>query len=660
MNRHDAENEVKRRYAEYLRPARKSGTYICPVCGNGNHEDGTGISVDPNAKNPYTLHCFRCGMHGSVVDFYMKEHNCTVGEAFRSLREYFGITIDREEATTSHTEPRKANTRGNMPIKSENATQSHTDSHREPPRDYTGYYAECREHIDDAAAYLSFRGLSKETASKYGLGYDPRTGFLIIPVSDTFYIARNTDQNAKMRYKNPTGASIELFNKEALYNEAGKPVFVTEGVFDALAILEAGSEAVALNSTSNYRKLIKDLAAKRTGNTLVIALDNDEAGKKAARELTDALKQQNISYITGEGLSGFYKDANEHLQHNRESFLEAVSTIERATTKPDNTADYIANIMAAEIANLKKQTERKTGFPNLDAEAGSIYNGLYVIGGISSVGKTTFLAQLGDQMAEQGQHVLFFSLEQSRLEMVTKSIARQTARNDPDKAVSSLKIRTGATGDNIDRAVYEYSQNVGDRISIIEGNFACTVSFISDYVRKYIAMNGARPAVCVDYLQVLQADKDPETGRKPTDSKLTTDRNITELKRLSRSLEIPVFVVSSLNRSNYLAPIDFEAFKESGSIEFTADVIWGLQLAAVHDSIFDKEGKLKEKREKIAEAKSAIPRKIELVCLKNRYGKTRYTCQYEYYPQYDFFIPDDPGEFRPHFGKTPFENAKRI
>ena len=244
--------------------------------------------------------------------------------------------------------------------------------------------------------------------------------------------------------------------------------------------------------------------------------------------------------------------------------------------------------------------------------------------------------------------------------MVTKSIARQTARNDPDKAVSSLKIRTGATGDNIDRAVYEYSQNVGDRVSIVEGNYMCSPSLISDYVRKYIAMNGVRPVVCVDYLQVLQADKDPETGRKPTDTKQITDRNITELKRMSRALEVPVFVVSSLNRSNYLLPLSFESFKESGSIEYSCDCLWGLQLAAVNDPIFDKEGKLKEKREKIAEAKSAIPRKIELICLKNRYGKTRYTCQFEYYPQFDFYVPDDPGEFRPHFGDTPFKNIKRI
>lgn len=660
MNRQEAEKEIKMRYAEYLRPAKKRGTYICPKCGNGTGDDGDGISVDPKAKNPYTLHCFRCGTHGSIVDFYMKEHNCDVAEAFRGLREYFGITVDRVEAANRLTEPRKQISNGNMPVKSGETVQRQIEALNEPSRDYTGYYKECREHIDEAAEYLSFRGLSNETATKYGIGYDRKTGFLVIPVSKSFYVARNTDQAAKIRYMNPKGASTELFNKEALYNDRGRPVFVLEGAIDALSVIEAGSEAIALNSTSNVKKLISTLAAKRTNNTIIVAMDNDKAGKNAVPDLIDGLKQLNISYTTGDGLSGFYKDANEHLQNNRESFLEAVYTIERATTKPDNVADYITNNMAAEIASLKKQSERKTGFPNLDAEAGSIYTGLYVIGGISSVGKTTFLAQLADQMAEQGQHVLFFSLEQSRLEMVTKSISRQTAKDDPDKAVSSIKIRTGTDDDIVARAVYECLEAVGDRVSIIEGNFACSPSFISEYTRAYIARNGTRPIVCIDYLQILTPDKDPETGRKPTDSKQITDANITALKRMSRRLEIPVFVVSSLNRSNYLAPIDFEAFKESGAIEFTSDVVWGLQLAAVHDPIFDKEGKLKEKREKIAEAKSAIPRKIELVCLKNRYGKTRYTCQFEYYPQYDYYVPDDPGEFRPHIGKTPFENVKRI
>ena len=322
--------------------------------------------------------------------------------------------------------------------------------------------------------------------------------------------------------------------------------------------------------------------------------------------------------------------------------------------KPDNTADYIRRSMAAEIDGLRAQSNRKTGFPNLDAEAGSIYAGLYAVGGISSVGKTTFISQIADQMAAQGQHVLFFSMEQSRLEMVSKSIARQTAKEDPDKAVSSLQIRTGAKGDSVSKATEDYLQGVGDRISIIEGNFNCTVGYISEYTKTYINRNGGiKPVIVIDYLQVIKPEKDPETGRKMTDTKQIVDHNVTELKRLSRSLELPIFIISSVNRSNYLTPIDFEAFKESGGIEFTCDVVWGLQLAALHDPIFDKEGKIKEKREKIAEAKEAMPREIELVCLKNRYGKSRYTARFTYYPQYDYFVPADG--FKPVIGKTPFD-----
>lgn len=314
----------------------------------------------------------------------------------------------------------------------------------------------------------------------------------------------------------------------------------------------------------------------------------------------------------------------------------------------ESTTEYIKNKMAAEIEGLRAQSNRKTGFANLDAEAGSIYAGLYSIGGISSVGKTTFISQLADQMAAQGQHVLFFSMEQSRLEMVSKSIARQTAQDNKDRtqadgsitgAVNSLQIRTGAKGANISKAITEYTESVGDRISIIEGNFGTTVSFIGEYTRQYIAQNGGvKPVLIVDYLQVLAAEKDPETGRKPNDVKQKVDYNVTELKRLSRSLEIPVFVISSVNRSNYLAPIDFEAFKESGGIEFTSDVVWGLQLSAIHDPIFAKEKDIVKKRETIAKAKEAMPRDIELVCLKNRYGKSRYTAQFTYYPQYDCYF----------------------
>lgn len=641
MNRSDAAREVKTRYADYLQPAKKriagKPTYICPLCGNGSGKDGDGMSIDPHGDGTQ-LKCFKCGFYGDIVDLYQQQNNCDVGAAFTALYDRFGITIDKNDRVERPQTAANEAQRVNIPPAQEKPAEGLTEATEGKP-DFTDYYKSCKEHITDPKAqeYLAFRGLSNETAARYWIGYDPATGFMIVPAARSFYIARNTDSASGMRYKNPAGVPIELFNLKALYNDAARPVFITEGAIDALSIIEAGGEAVALNSASNTRKLLEQISKQRTRSTLILCLDTDDAGKKAAASLADGLRELNIAYVTAD-ICGQHKDPNEALTADKRAFIEAVAAAERGTIKPDNTADYISKRMAADIQQFRKDAERKTGFKNLDGVAGGIYAGLYSVGGISSVGKTTFISQLVEQMAEQGQHVLFFSMEQSRLEIVSKSIARRTARKDAATAVTSLSIRKGYLPKNALDAADEYVKAVGDRLSVIEGNFSCTVGYIREYVTAYKEKNGVRPIVVIDYLQTLKADVDPQTGRKPTDTRQIVESNVTELKRMSRSLEIPVFVISSVNRSNYLAPIDFEAFKESGGIEFTSDVVWGLQLDAINDELFNKEGKIKEKREKIRDAKAAIPRSIQLVCLKNRYGVSSYTAQFTYYPQYDYFV----------------------
>lgn len=634
MNREQAKAEIKARYTEYLQPAKVKNTYICPLCGNGTGSTGDGMRIDPHGTGQQ-LKCFKCGFYGDIVDLYQQEHNCTAGDAFTALRDRFNITIDAE-ATRTPTEPRKVE-QGINTTTAENQPETATER-----PDYAAYLNECYTHRNDPAAvkYLYFRGISQETATAYKLGYDPRKGLLIIPASRYYYAARRTSPDAKPKYDNPAGAKVELFNAQAIYNEESRPVFIVEGAFDALSIIEAGGLATALNSTSNYKKVLDMVKKQTTKSTLVLCLDNDAAGEKATAELKTGLKELNISYITAD-ICGGYKDPNEALKADRMAFFDAVKATERRTSKPDNTSDYISLFMAGEIQKLKENATRKTGFYNLDLETGGVYPGLYAVGGISSVGKTTFIYQMADQMAEAGQHVLFFSMEQSRLEMVSKSIARTTAQTDINTAVSSIAIRTGTLTPVVLDAADRYSQTVGGRLSVIEGNFNCTVSFIGEYTRKYIENNGVKPVIIVDYLQVLRPEKDPETGRKPTDTKQVVDYNVTQLKRMSRALDLPIFVISSLNRSNYLTPVDFEAFKESGGIEYTADVVWGLQLDVMNDPIFDKEKGVKEKREKVRDAKAAIPREIELVCLKNRYGRS-YNVHFRYYPQYDLFRAYNP------------------
>ena len=647
MNRDQALQELKGRYAEYLRPAKKKGTYICPLCGNGQGSDGDGITVKPGTTH---LKCFKCGFGGDIVDLYQAEHGGDTKDALAALYDLMGIRVDDDYTPA--------------PRRSTAAEDFSAQTSEE--RDFTEYFKTARANLLGAREYLSFRGLSMETASKYWLGYDdkwmsptakeraeregrrlpPTSPRLIIPTSSHSYLARDTrsdlDERAK-KYAKMKEGGVELFNSKALYNDDERPVFIVEGEIDALSLIEVGAEAVGLGMARNYHKLLELLTKKPTRSTLILCLDDDKGkehntGAEAQAELRAGLDRLNVSYILGQSILMGHNDPNEALVQDRAGFAAAVAEAEHQTAaRPDNVADYLTRIMAGELEKFKQGAKRKTGFANLDEKAGGVYPGLYAVGAISSLGKTTLIHQMADQMAAQGEEVLFFSLEQSRLEMVSKSLSRLTAKKDVGKAVSSLAIRGGYLPQPVLDAADTYAATVADRLSVIEGNFNCTVSYISDYVSRYMAVTGSKPVVIIDYLQILQGDPRQST-------KETVDTNVTELKRLSRNKDIPVFIISSLNRANYMTPVDYESFKESGGIEYTADVIWGLQLDDINDPIFEKEGNIKKKRETIREAKKEIPRKVELICLKNRYGISSYKVGFTYYPQYDLFLPREVEE----------------
>ena len=319
--------------------------------------------------------------------------------------------------------------------------------------------------------------------------------------------------------------------------------------------------------------------------------------------------------------------------------------------KENLVSQYLEDVFIKDIDKFKSYKDRKTGFNNLDELTGGLYPGLYVVGAISSLGKTTFVHQIGDQLAEQGDHVLFFSLEQSRLEMVTKSLSRITARNNREKAVSAIKIRGGKLTPEVIAAAEEYNKIAG-RISVIECNFDTNIYSIVEYTKAYMEAFKVKPVVIVDYLQII-----PPTDPRQSD-KEKVDSIVRGLKKLQSENDLVLFVISSINRANYLTPIDFESFKESGGIEYTADVVWGLQLQILNDDIFNGEKKIKEKREKVRQAKKAIPREIELVCLKNRYGVSSYSCGFKYDPRFDLFEPDNLYKVAEDFD-IPTGNGKR-
>lgn len=301
-----------------------------------------------------------------------------------------------------------------------------------------------------------------------------------------------------------------------------------------------------------------------------------------------------------------------------------------STFRLSNMQRYLYEDMPAEMEDFVAGGKLKSGYANLDAIT-NLYPGLYVVGAISSLGKTTFVHQMADQLAESGQPVLFFSLEQSTLELASKSLSRIMAKNSAATAMTSLQIRKNGTDPRVKAAIAEYDKYAANLL-VAECTFRATIDTIEGTVINYIRKTGKKPVVIVDYLQVIQA---------PVESRMTAkdlvDLHVRRLKQLQSENKLVLIVISSLNRQNYLTQIDYESFKESGGIEYTADVVWGLQLEVLHDEIFDKQAKINEKRQKVKEAKAANPRRIELVCLKNRFGISSYSCMYDYYPQFDYF-----------------------
>lgn len=297
-----------------------------------------------------------------------------------------------------------------------------------------------------------------------------------------------------------------------------------------------------------------------------------------------------------------------------------------------NLQEYLMNDLLNDMRDFQESGTIKTGYSNIDAIT-NLYPGLYAIGAISSLGKTTFIHQMADQLAAAGENVLYFSYEQSTLELVSKSLSRIMAQNDFTSAMTSLQIRKTRDVSNISDAIQIYN-TYSKNMTIVECDFSATIDDIVTYVNNYITQKQVKPVVIIDYLQVISNDNTKHSTKEAVDT------NVKRLKQLQEDHKIAVLVISSVNRQNYLTQIDYESFKESGGIEYTADVVWGLQLAVLHDEIFDKQSKLNEKRKKVRDAKAEEPRRIEVCCLKNRFGISSYSCMFNYYPQFDYFVPD--------------------
>ena len=545
------------------------------ACLNPAHQDAH-PSMGYNEKNQ-TVHCFACGATYDIFDLVGQEENLTdFPSKMKAVnRRYGGGEIIRVTAKPTQAFPYK-------------------------------------EGGGRSDPYFTGRGLSNETVRRFGLVVE--NGYAVLPVFVDgvcrSVCRRAIDPAVEPRYQNSRGA-MQLWNSAAMEHAAGKALFVTEGIFDALSLEELGFPAVALCGAANTGKLVQKIdeyVPVAWPERVILAGDADAAGQGMNEKLREQLTARGIACAVL-ALPDGCKDVNEALVQNRDALQAACEatiapqTVQEQLTLEDEFLAYLGRRGGAAVMS--------TGIAGLDkALDGGLHAGLTVLGAVSSMGKTSLMLQMADTLAAAGRNVLFITIEMSRMELIAKSAVRGTkerARPLLDGKLPEEKVRG---------LISAYRQKTGGRVELWEPDAPLTPALLDEKVSAFCAQHES-PVLFLDYLQLVAP------ARAGMTEKQTADAAVAMLKQLARRYDMPVMAASSLNREAYRpgsAEPGLSAFKESGSVEYSADLL----LVLKYRTDADRENKI-------------APRHLALTILKNRFGATGESIPLDYEPEKELF-----------------------
>lgn len=586
---------------DYRGTSPKTRRYVCPKCDRG-HKTGIWLIEDSNR-----LYCWHNDEVFDPIALIQAVKKCSYPEALAHGADYLNWTPG-EPSTYRRKKPSTAAPQSTEPDK--------------PAPNYSEYLKSPRTEIKDdspGAAYLRQRGLDLDTAKSLGIRFDPTwrhpdvpdsvptSPRIIVPMHTGTYEARDIRSDAELerigggalRYKKQSVAPKGMFNVVAL--KQSEPTYITEGWADALAVESAGGHALALNSASQVTKLTRIIASLLELNSaippLIMQLDPDDAGRKAQAELTAWLDEHKLRHIDGticlpdpDNPGGMLDPADSRLADS-ETFYDRVNADYRRANMTAGEAyerGLQERFMTAFTMFLQNGTPRiPTGLGSLDRQlGGGLFAGLFIFGGRTGSGKTSLALQIADGIAAQGRHVLYVALEMSTLELYAKSLARIAYDMALDRQESPLSYSDIMEGGLKKRTwgydpVREYANNIAPYMDIYEAighTPAETVIERATAIRNDI---GTSPVIVVDYLQIMGAH-DPRLSDKQA-----IDANVLGLKQLSRTLDTPVILISSMNRAGYgpdaepgqkpTQVVTEASYSGSAGIEYTADALIGIE-----------------------------------------------------------------------------------
>lgn len=371
-------------------------------------------------------------------------------------------------------------------------------------------------------------------------------------------VARNLMKDDRPRYLNSRGNKMGLVILGDR-PEKGESIWLVEGILDAMSFhvaMPGQPIAAALGDALSDKQ-----AYSLRGLTVFIVFDADHAGYKGARATAEKLKEYDANPLILDFPDALGKDPNLAFAHNRADLDEwLIDTRAEYATKDDA---YVYRT----FSNPGKLRRISTAVPTWDSYLhGGFPPGVHMVGAESAVGKTTWATAYADSAVQAGERVLFVIYEIPKRQQWARIASRFTVGLD------------NLSWAEIEADPLSFPDDLKPELERIASRLRVAVGWSVQQI-KYAAKH--YDTIIVDYLQRMPA------AYRGDKTKANIDFNLAELSNIARDYNMPVVVISSLNRDSYdRDQITKRAFKESGNIEYVAQSLTGLRRADDSPRVF--------------------------------------------------------------------------
>ena len=401
------------------------------------------------------------------------------------------------------------------------------------------------ENPDFKGALAAMRAMPESISAEAAV-----LGSMIIDAQCIGFVIENLDRNAFYRYEN-------------------------QEIFDALVSLFEKNKGVGIDAVLLREELIKRNLLDEIGGVEYIAKILDSVPSSANVEyysgiLKDKMLLRELISVSSKVLDMAFEQTGEVREVLDEAEREIFAVTDKNIERNGTAALKDLVVRSFELIEQRQGihvTGLSTGYYELDDLTCGLQNGeMIIVAGRPSMGKTSLALNIAEHISLREKiPVAIFSLEMGRQQLAERFLCSISK-------IDSQKVRRGLLSDEDYKKLADACAELSEAQLYIDDTSTMTPLEIRAKARRLKGMYNIK-CILIDYLQLMHIGSGRVESRQ---QEITTISRY--LKALARELNLPVIVLSQLNR----APESREStqhkprmsdLRESGSIEQDADVI---------------------------------------------------------------------------------------